>query len=139
MRILLAVDGSECGLRAARFVVELFAGREVQVEVVNVQATTPYGELLSGKTRARVEQWHQERGRLEAADSLQVLLRAGVSSALHVLAGEPARAIAAMAKERGCGLIVMGSRGLGAVSGAVLGSVAAKVIRLAEVPVTVVK
>lgn len=139
MKILLAVDGSERALRAARFVVELFAGREVQVEVVNVQATTPYGELLSEKTRARVEQWHQERGRLKAADALQVLLRAGVSSALHVLAGEPAGAIAAMAKERGCGLIVMGSRGLGAVSGAVLGSVAAKVIRLAEVPVTVVK
>ncbi len=38
-----------------------------------------------------------------------------------------------------CDNIVMGTRGSGAISGIFLGSVTTKVIRLSEIPVTVVK
>ncbi|MCJ9712965.1 universal stress protein, partial [Bordetella hinzii] len=41
--------------------------------------------------------------------------------------------------EKQCDRIVMGTRGLGAVGGLVLGSVAQKVIHLSPVPVTLVK
>jgi nucleotide-binding universal stress UspA family protein len=44
-----------------------------------------------------------------------------------------------VAKEHGCAQIVMGTRGLGTVSGMLLGSVATKVIHLADVPVVLLK
>ena len=69
----------------------------------------------------------------------QLLTRAGIAHELHVLSGDPASNIARAARERGCRLIVMGSRGLGPLASAALGSVAAKVLHLADVPVTLVK
>jgi nucleotide-binding universal stress UspA family protein len=47
--------------------------------------------------------------------------------------------IAEVGRQENCDAIVMGTRGMGAVSGLVLGSVATKVIHLADVPVTLVK
>ncbi|MHB1044002.1 MAG: universal stress protein [Eubacteriales bacterium] len=53
--------------------------------------------------------------------------------------GNPAREILKMAGEGNYDLIVIGGRGLGALRGALLGSVSAKVIHMASCPVTVVK
>jgi nucleotide-binding universal stress UspA family protein len=47
--------------------------------------------------------------------------------------------IARFARERGCDQILMGTRGLGAIGSLLLGSVATKVIHLADVPVLLVK
>jgi len=139
MKVLLAVDGSENALRAAKFVARLVAGREARVAVVNVQAPVPYGEVLSRETRERIEQWKEERGRLAAADAMATLGAARISCELRVVSGDPAPVIAALARELGVELIVMGTRGLASVAGLALGSVTAKVIHLAEVPVSVVK
>jgi nucleotide-binding universal stress UspA family protein len=139
MKALLAVDGSACALRAAEFLVQLLAGRPAEVTVVNVQAPTPYGELLSGELRGQVERWKEERGRLAADAAMATLAGGKVEHALQVVTGDAAPAIAGLAKQLGCDLIVMGTHGLGAIAGMALGSVATKVIRLAEVPVTVVK
>jgi len=53
--------------------------------------------------------------------------------------GQYGETIANYAKEKQCDRIVMGTRGLGAVGGLLLGSVARKVIHLADVPITLVK
>jgi nucleotide-binding universal stress UspA family protein len=47
--------------------------------------------------------------------------------------------IAGFAKQLGCDTIIMGTRGMGSVTGALLGSVSTDVIRCADVPVTLVK
>jgi nucleotide-binding universal stress UspA family protein len=47
--------------------------------------------------------------------------------------------ISQYAKEKGCDHIVMGRRGLGSFTGGLLGSVAHKVLHLAEPPVVLVK
>ena len=57
----------------------------------------------------------------------------------HLFVGEPAETIARYAKENTCDHIVIGTRGLSAVSGLLLGSVATKVIHLADMPVLLVK
>jgi nucleotide-binding universal stress UspA family protein len=57
----------------------------------------------------------------------------------YVETGDPAECIIAFAKKSKCSEIVMGSRGLGRLSGLLLGSVVAKVVQLAEVPVVAVK
>ncbi len=51
--------------------------------------------------------------------------------------GSPDEAILAMAKDKGCDLIVMASHGERGIAGVMLGSVTAKVLAQAHVPVTV--
>ena len=51
----------------------------------------------------------------------------------------PATAIVQASQKLNCGLIVLGTRGMGTVAGLVLGSVASKVVHLADTPVTMVK
>lgn len=65
--------------------------------------------------------------------------RLGVEFQCYLREGEPAAVIASFARRTRCTEIIMGTRGLGRVSGLVLGSVATKVIHLTSVPVTLVK
>jgi nucleotide-binding universal stress UspA family protein len=53
--------------------------------------------------------------------------------------GSPAETIDRVAREVGAHQIVMGTRGLGSLGNLFLGSIATKVVRLAQVPVTLVK
>jgi nucleotide-binding universal stress UspA family protein len=57
----------------------------------------------------------------------------------HLEFGRPDTAIVALAEELGAGLIVMGSRGLGGVRRALLGSISDSVVRHAPCPVMVVR
>jgi nucleotide-binding universal stress UspA family protein len=57
----------------------------------------------------------------------------------HLEFGRPDTAIVEMAEELGAGLIVMGSRGLGGVRRALLGSISDSVVRHAHCPVLVVR
>lgn len=76
----------------------------------------------------------------DAADYAKSHARdAGVEKvSAFIKAGQPARTIASMAKEKECDLIVLGSRGLGATENYLLGSVSHKVTGLAHCPVLVV-
>lgn len=53
--------------------------------------------------------------------------------------GTPSDIILRFAKQKNCDQIVMGTRGLGKVAVFLLGSVAMKVLQLAEIPATSVK
>lgn len=57
----------------------------------------------------------------------------------HVLVGKPARAIADFAASQRADMIVMAAKSRGAVSRALIGSVAERVIRLAPCPVLVMR
>src|SRR3954452_3354630 len=71
-------------------------------------------------------------------DAAEKAREAGITTYAVVAFGNPAEEIAAEAVRRGVDLVVVGSRGLGPVSGALLGSVSTDVIRRSPVPVTVV-
>jgi nucleotide-binding universal stress UspA family protein len=68
-----------------------------------------------------------------------VLDEAGVAYEEAVVVGPVAPTIAKYAEDQGCDLIIMGTRGLGSVTGMVLGSIATKVLSLVNIPVTLVK
>jgi nucleotide-binding universal stress UspA family protein len=67
-----------------------------------------------------------------------MLQRNALKAEIMVCVGEPGETIAKMARQKHCGEIVLGSRGLGNLKSLVLGSVTTKVIHAARVPVTVV-
>ncbi len=79
------------------------------------------------------------RGMRLLAPYVDTLRRVGIDVEPEVLEGPGPKAILNVAETRDADLIVVGSRGLGAVRGLLLGSVSERVIRLAKCPVLVVR
>jgi nucleotide-binding universal stress UspA family protein len=64
-----------------------------------------------------------------------LLVAAGIEHNAHILVGEVAPTIVEHAKRLSCQMTYMGTRGMTAISNLVLGSIAIKVLHLADVPV----
>ena len=140
MKILVPVDGSQASLRAVKHAAAIATHGKGEVHLLNVQPILP----MYGMVRAymRVPQYKAARATL-ARQALvgaeRLLARLKVAHRDHVMYGEPGETIADAARALKCRMIVMGTRGQGAVGNLLLGSVATKVIHLAKVPVTLVK
>ena len=134
-KVLVPIDGSDTALRALRHAMK--DADEIHVITVQVKTNTPV--LLLHMTQEDIDKVQREHGQSMLADACKLLDTAGRSYRTHVLLGEPATHIARVAKSEGVDLIVMGTRGMGALGNLVLGSTATKVVHLAEVPVTLVK
>lgn len=140
LRVLIAIDGSDTALRAVAHVIKQFpADRTAQeLHLVNVQYSL-HGGVSAFIDSAQIKQYHYEEGCKALASARALLDAAGVPYQSHLFVGEPAETIARFARENACDQIVIGTRGLGAVSSLLLGSVATKIIHLTEVPVLLVK
>ena len=138
-RILVAVDGSEAAGRAAHFAAGLAERTGAILELLHVYDAPTAAHLglraLSkeeiGQRGARIAQ-----GSLQAAEA--VIDRQTLRVEHHHAPGHPHTEIVVRAQETGAELIVVGSRGLGAIKGVLLGSVSRKVLERAPCPVTVV-
>jgi nucleotide-binding universal stress UspA family protein len=139
-RILLAMDGSEHAQRAVRFVSRLKgASVPVEVELLNVQPSFPQG-YVRGMLSEEMLASYQSEGSIGALNAAaEVLKAAGKACQVRVVSGDIAEEIVRVASEHHCARVVMGTRGLNAVAGMALGSVAYKVIHLSPIPVTLVK
>jgi nucleotide-binding universal stress UspA family protein len=137
-RILLAVNGSKPSERAVRHAIALrAAGLEVELLLLNVQPERGPARSRDAK-RERLRNYldaHEEA--IRSAKSL--LARAGLPLRSALRVGPAAAGILKFARDERCDLIVIGALGRGAVPGLLFGSVAMKVLQLAEVPVTLVK
>jgi nucleotide-binding universal stress UspA family protein len=133
--ILLAVDGSAYAQRAAELARRLAAGGD-KVVVLHVTEIMP----IHGGTAVELD---LDREGMEVARSLcRELEQAGVSTKLELVrafAGHVAKIIVETARDHGAGVIMLGSRGRGDLSALLLGSVAHKVIHLADRPVLVTR
>lgn len=139
-KLLLPVDGSPSSRRAAELAVRMLSGKPgARVLLANAQPPVMAWEISPHVTAEMVNRIHEKAGREAVRAAREVLDAAGIACEEHLLVGEPAEIIARVAEEQRVDGIVMGTRGLGPVKGLVLGSVANKVIHLAEVPVTLVK
>ena len=139
-KILLPVDGSEGSSHAARHVASLAAlVPGLEVHLVSVQ---PPGDDWMVRRMLKAEEiasMEREWAETALGPAREILRPTGVTCTEHVVQGEVAQTIAHLATELGCDQIVMGTRGQSALSGLLLGSVAIKVLHLAEIPVTLVK
>ncbi len=141
LKVLVPVDGSKDSDRAVAYAIGFVANSKAPVELHLLNIQTP---IVSGGVRMffkheDIESYYQDSGQESLRSAREQLDKAGQAYVQHISAGPAGETIVAYAKEQRCDHIVMGTRGLGAVSGMVLGSVASKVIYLAEVPVTLVK
>jgi nucleotide-binding universal stress UspA family protein len=90
---------------------------------------------------ATVDDDSPEAARRLVDEVVQELGQAGVAAegSVRSTTAGPARAILEYARDLDATLIVLGSRGLGALGGLLLGSVAHKIIQLSSCPVLVVR
>ena len=145
-RILVAVDGSGPSLRAAQMAAALARAAKGSVSLLHaidprLLRWLPTETALAGATRLGVRTEEIERTLREDADSQlercrRVCEAAGVPVTTRVELEAPPRAIAQAAAE--ADLVVMGSRGLGALTGVALGSLSHRVIGETRKPVLVV-
>jgi len=136
-RILIGTDGSP-GARAA--VAEgLVLARPLGAEVTFVAVRPRVAGLLG-------EPYYQRRlsaklagARTALDEALAEAERLGVEAEHQIAEGDPAEEILRVAGHLDADVIVVGSRGLGAVAGALLGSVSRFLVQHSPVPVLVVK
>lgn len=138
-KILLATDGSEEAELAARTAIDLADRTGSELHVVNVLVMPP--ESLRhpvGTASARDEFERSERARFDELVG-RLDTSGGTVGGAHFRVGSPDTEIVAQAEEVGAGLVVLGSRGLGAMRRALMGSVSDSVVRHAPCPALVVR
>ncbi len=84
-------------------------------------------------------QFDRQARTLLDTETEKVRAAGGVVTQAHLRMGKAAHEIVALAEEMGAGLIVIGSRGLGGIRRALMGSVSDSVVRHAHCPVFVVR
>jgi nucleotide-binding universal stress UspA family protein len=138
-RILIATDGSPSAQEATRFGLELAAEQDAATTFVFV---APAVDVLSaggfGLTAAMPHEI-TEADREPLDEALELAGDLGVRANARLLRGDPVDEIVAFADTVDADLIVVGSRGHGALASALLGSVSRGILREARRPVLVVR
>ncbi|WP_234413809.1 universal stress protein [Ideonella sp. A 288] len=140
--VLVAVDGSEASQKAVQHVLalrqELRDPSALVLHLLNVQLPVS-GDVSAFIASKSIQEYHQERADEALAPAKALVESSGIAHQVHQRVGSPGQTIAEVAQAQGCDLIVMGTRGLGSSTAALLGSVAQIAIEHAGVPVTLVK
>ena len=141
-RILLATDGSEEAELAALKAVDLADATDSELHVGHVGLVPIFVDSYPGTLgfdRKLYEQIEEQSRELLRKESWRVKAAGGTVAGTHLRMGAVPLEIVALAEELGVDLIVMGTRGLGGVRRALMGSVSDSVIRHAHCPVLVVR
>lgn len=142
-KILVAVDGSEHSERAVRYLIGLIQaggllGGSVEVHLVNVQPLLP-SRIAHDMNEDEVARYYGDKSAEDSHTVVALLKQEGIAFTLHTLQGDAASRIVAISHTIDCDTILLGSHGNGFLAGIFLGSVAAKVIQLSDIPITLVK
>lgn len=131
-RILVAYDGGEPARRALDTAIDLAKKFDALISIVSVVPFHP--------GRSPVDPWDDQA--VHADELLQartILAERGIEAELLEPVGDPARTIERIAVDGGFDTVVLGSRGLGAVSRFLRGSVSEHVATHAGVTVVIAR
>ncbi len=141
-KIVLATDSSEEAALAAKTAADIAQKTGSELYVVHARPVPVY--IDPATDRISDIQGAEETVRGEAQQLLdtqveQIKAAGGTVAEAHVRLGRPAQEIVNLADKIDAGLIVVGSRGLGGIRRALMGSVSDSVVRHAHCPVMVVR
>ena len=138
MKILVPVDGSKPSLKAVQTLIQHcdWYRQAPEVELLAVHLPVP---KVAHTNKAQLERYYQEEGQGMLTAAKKKLDAAGIPSTTRILVGPVAETIVKHAKAKGFDQIYIGTRGMGALGQALLGSTATKVVHIAETPVLLVR
>ena len=152
-KILLASDGSEDAAYATEVAVELSEVSKSELHVIYV-GKDAYSEAMAYPEPTGAEwtgqedlvlmeelgrRFEQTARRLLDAEVEKVRAAGGTVAQAHLRMGAAAQEITDLAEELSAGLVVVGSRGLGGIRRALMGSVSDSVARHAHCPVLIAR
>lgn len=143
--VLVATDGSEASQRAVETGAKMVGADGGTLYILNVIRDMQFPAALS--RMAEVERLVGTRTDVLNYVAQKILNEAKQDAKRHgakkvevlTAAGDPASQIVETARDKGVSTIVVGTRGLGGVAGALLGSVSRKVSNIAEQNVLIVR
>jgi len=138
-RILIAVDGSPAGNVAARFGIELASENDACAVLVHVAPEVDVVPTGGFGLIAHLPHEVTALDRKPLDDALALAMEAGIDARAELLRGDPVDEIVAFADAWEADLIVVGSRGHGALASALLGSVSRGILGETRRPVLVVR
>ena len=144
-KILLATDGSEEAKLAFASAADLSEKTASELHVVYVGHMPLVSYEAPGATTLDPDLWRrmhedaEQEARTKLDEQVQRVGKTGEVAEMHTRLGRPDAEIVGLADELGAGLIVLGSRGLGPLRRALMGSVSDSVVRHAHCPVLVVR
>jgi nucleotide-binding universal stress UspA family protein len=141
LKLVIPVDGSEASLRAIDAALRLAKETTVEVVLLHIRegVATYHGDLMPREYERIGEQARAAQSRI-LEDAVAHARRIGLDRVTPLPeAGTPDVDIPRVATEHAADMIVMGTRGLGAVGALLLGSNTQRVVHNATVPVLLVK
>jgi len=139
-KFLVPVDGSDNAIRALQYALDQASQHPgTELHVLNVQPPIISGAVRTFIDKATIDGYYEAESMAALQPAVALLSKSGAAYETYKEVGPVAETIAKHAKAHGCDHIIMGTRGLGAFSGYVLGSVTTKTLHLSDVPVTLVK
>ncbi|WP_266079962.1 universal stress protein [Haladaptatus caseinilyticus] len=142
-RILIPTDGSEGTQTAISHAITHAKTYDAELHVLHVidqSAVEVTAPMADGVPVEIVQEQLGEQGQMLVEAVTEQATAAGVSTTTELVEyGQPHERIQAYASEHGIDLIVLGTHGRSGIQRHLLGSVAEKVIRSAEIPVLAVQ
>jgi nucleotide-binding universal stress UspA family protein len=136
-QILVATDGSPAARQAVELGIELAVEHGGDITILRVLATD-YTATRMGPVRPAARRLGGQGDDPALNEARALAEERGIDARVARVAGEPAKAIAAYADELDADLLVLGSRGLGPVTGALAGSVSHALLKRLTRPVMIV-
>lgn len=141
LKVLLPVDGSKSAARATKALVKTLGWYKSspQIDLLAVHLPLPrlhnMGLVVS---KQMLERYYAEESAAMLAPSKKILDAAKVKYTAHSAVGSIAETIIEQARQSDSDMICMGTRGMSALASMALGSVAARVLHLADIPVMLI-
>jgi nucleotide-binding universal stress UspA family protein len=125
-RVVVGHDGSDGAVRALEWCLDNVCDAGTEVVVVHAPNVGAERPVLEQAERVVNDEW------------CEPLRQRGASYSVRIDAGDPRDALMRSADDEQAGLIVVGTRGIGALRALVVGSVAAYLVRQATRPIAIV-
>lgn len=141
-KILAAIDGSRNSMKALAHAAALARAFDAELCILYVTAFSQQVPLIDQVQGSKVPPFSPSNPENFAKTIMVEALKnipENIRVTTHNEPGEPRIAITEFAEQKGFDVIVLGSRGLGTISGMLMGSVSSFVIHRAKCPVLVVK
>ncbi len=134
-KILVAIDGSDASIHAARTALELARATHAELTLAHIVPPT----FVPAEVPFSVQSWIEEA--VKAGERLleETARELGAPCQQVNVTGSPAERLAELADAGQFDLVVVGSKGRGAVSRVLIGSVTDRLVHICQRPVLVVR